>query len=548
MIVERAVAVPMRDGAVLRADIYRPDSGAPAPTVLHRTCYNRSFQLTPRAGLDPERAVQAGLVLICQDVRGRYESGGDFYPFAREGADGFDTIEWIASQPWCSGAVGLAGRSYPAAVQWMAAAERPPHLKAIVPMLIGSSFYHGWVYQGGAFQLGFNLFWISLMSEGKPRPPLREQFSHLPLTDPPLLQNNPAARYYHDWIAHWTDDGYWRALSPRGRYGMVDIPVYSVTGWYDVFLGGALENFGHLRHDARSQSTRDAARILIGPWSHGSAWGTYPDHRFEVFGSDQDVDLDELQLDFFGRHLGGAGPSGDEAPVRIFVMGSNCWREEDDWPLARAHEERWHLRSGGALSPESPPDEPPDRYHYDPADPAPTIGGPTSLPARFMRTNSGPLDQAPLESREDVLVYSSAALERPLEVTGPLSFVLHAASSASDTDFVIKLCDVDPDGFSRILAEGILRARFREGFEHPKPLESDVPSRYDIDLVATSNVFLAGHRIRILVTSSSFPRFDRNTGTGNPLGVDTEADLRPADQTVFHDAQRPSYVVLPVVS
>jgi putative CocE/NonD family hydrolase len=233
--------------------------------------------------------------------------------------------------------------------------------------------------------------------------------------------------------------------------------------------------------------------------------------------------------------------------VRIFVMGANEWRDEDDWPLERAREERWFLRAGGSLAPAAPADEEPDEYVYDPRDPAPTIGGPTSLPGKFLGPSGGPQDQRKAEKRDDVLVYSSEPLESELEVTGPLRLVLHAASDALDTDWIAKLCDVEPDGFSRILSEGVLRARFRDGFESPRPLEPGRPYEFEVDLVATSNVFLPGHRIRLDLTSSSFPRFDRNPNSGKPLGEDTEDDLRPARQTVFHDEQRPSHLLLCVV-
>ena len=548
MRVERDVAVPMRDGTVLHADLYLPPGDEPAPAVVSRTPYDRSFNLTPPAGLDPERATAAGIATVVQDVRGQYGSEGDFYPFRSEGSDGFDTVEWVAAQPWCDGAVGMVGRSYTAATQWLAAAERPPHLRAIVPVVVGSDPYHGWVYQGGAFQLGFNLFWVHLMTSGRKKVALEEQYEHLPLTDPPLLDDSPAGPFYRDWLAHPTDDDYWRSIAINGRYGRVEVPALNVGGWYDIFLRGTLENYARLRAEGGSEEARASTRLLVGPYAHGSTYGAYPDHGFEEFAPEGRVDLVDVQLDFLARHLLGREDSGDKAPVRIFVMGENRWRDEDDWPLARARPQRWHLRAGGALSPEPPGEEAPDEYVYDPRDPAPTVGGPTSLPGKFLRTNAGPLDQRRIEERPDVLVYGSEPLERPLEVTGPLELVLHAATDAPDTDFVGKLCDVDPDGTSRILAEGVLRARFRDGFGRPKPVERGAPLEYRIDLVATSNVFLAGHRIRLSITSSSFPRFDRNPNTGNPLGTDTDADLRPARQTIFHDAGRASHVLLPVVA
>ena len=549
MLVERDVAVPMRDGVRLAADVYRPEGSRPVAAVLSRTPYDRSLGLTPAAALDPERAVEAGLALVCQDVRGQHGSDGEFNPFRTEGADGHDTVEWIAAQPWSSGAVGMAGRSYTAATQWLAAAAQPPHLRAIFPVVTGSNYFDGWIYQGGAFQLGFNLFWVHLMTAPKSRVSLDEQFRHLPLTNPPLLEQSPAGRFYREWLAHPTEDEHWRALSINRRYERVQVPACNVGGWYDIFLGGTLENFSRLRREGGSEAARSGSRLVVGPWAHGSTYGPYPDHGFDAFAPEDRIDLDALQLRFFDRHLNGAASGLDEeAPVRIFVMGENRWRDEDDWPLARAQEERWFLHGGGLLSREEPGDEPEEGYVYDPEDPAPTIGGPTSLPGRFLRTNSGPLDQRKIEERADVLVYSSDPLDRPLEVTGPLALVLHAATSAPDTDFVGKLCDVAPDGYSRILAEGVLRARFREGFNRPQLVEPGRAYQYRIDLVATSNVFLRGHRIRLSVTSSSFPRFDRNPNSGNELGEDGPEDLRPARQTVFHDAGRPSHLVLPVVA
>jgi putative CocE/NonD family hydrolase len=536
----------MRDGAMLRADIYRPEGATPVPSVLARTPYDRSFHLTPPAALDPERAAEAGFALVCQDVRGRYGSEGVFDPFATEGTDGYDTVEWIAAQEWSNGAVGMAGRSYTAATQWLAAAEAPPHLAAILPVVTGSDFYDGWIYQGGAFQLGFNLFWVHLMTSGKGKISLEEQFEHLPLTNPPLLEHSEAGRFYREWLSHPTDDEHWRSLSINRRYAAVKVPALNVGGWYDIFLRGTLENYVGMRRDAGSEAAREGTRLILGPWAHGSTYGSFPDHRFDLFGPDQHADLDAAALEFFARHLLGTTES-CEPRVRIFVMGENAWRDEDDWPLARARDERWYLRAGGELSPKGPGDEAPDEFVYDPLDPAPTVGGPTSLPGKFLKTNSGPLDQRKVEEREDVLVYTSAPLERSIEVTGPLRAVLHATTSARDTDFVVKLCDVGPDGASTILAEGVLRARFASGYDRPRPVAPGTIRAYTVDLGATSNLFAAGHRIRVDVTSSSFPRFDRNPNTGNELGDDTRDSLRTARQTIFHDADRPSHVTLPAV-
>jgi uncharacterized protein len=558
VIVESNVAVPMRDGVLLRADVYRPEDAAQVPGVLGRTPYDRSFGPTLPSIIDPERAVEAGIALVCMDVRGRHGSDGEFYPFRAERADGYDSVEWVAAQEWCNGAVAMAGRSYTAATQWLAAAVQPPHLRAIAPIAIGSNYFDGWVYQGGAFQLGFNLFWVQMMSGRGKRPPLDEQYKHLPLTMASLAQNSPSGRFYRDWLEHPVLDDYWRALSIDSSYGDVRVPAFNVGGWYDIFLGGTLENFARMRREGGSERARTQTRLLIGPWAHGSTYGAYPDHSFPVFDGRDQIDLARVQLAFLREHLCSERDEGaaldPSRPVRIFVMGENVWRDEPDWPLHRASPQRWFLHSegeaalaGGTLSERAPNAEPLDSYIYDPADPAPTVGGPTSLPAAFMRTNSGPMDQRRVEEREDVLVYTSAALERALEVTGPLTVVLYAATSAPDTDFVAKLSDVGPDGLSRILAEGIVRARYRDGYERPVALEPDRVYRYTIDLVATSNLFLAGHHIRLAITSSSFPRFDRNPNTGRALGEDGPGDLRSATQRVLHDADHASHIVLPVV-
>jgi hypothetical protein len=534
----------MRDGVILRADVYRPDTPEPVPAIVNRTPYDRTIPLIPHAAIDPDRTIEAGFALVCQDVRGQYASEGRFYTFVGEAEDSYDTVEWTAAQPWCNSAVAMAGRSYAGAVQWLGAVERPPHLRAIVPVVTGSDYYRGWVYQGGAFQLGFNLFWTRMMNDPKGAARIDDLYRHLPLTTVPLVERDEA-RYYRDWLAHPTDDHYWRALSINRRYERVEVPALNVGGWFDVFLGGTLENYVGVRERGGSEAARSGTRLVVGPWAHGSTYGPYPDHRYQEFRPDDEIDLTALQLSFLEEQLRAGGDI--LPPVRIFVMGENRWRDESAWPLARAREEPWYLRSDGALSPEAPGDEAPDEFVYDPDDPAPTIGGPTSLPARMMRSNSGPLDLRRLEDRADVLVYTSSPLEQPLEVTGALSVILHAATNALDTDFVAKLSDVQPDGRSLIVAEGILRARFREGFDRERPIEPGRVYEYRIDLVATSIVFLPGHSIRIVVTSSSFPRFDRNANTGNPLGSDRPEDLRPARQTIFHDAGRPSHVLLPVV-
>jgi hypothetical protein len=434
-VIERDVPTTMRDGTVLRADVYRPDTDAKVPVIVNRTPYNRSSAPIPPAAIDPERAMAAGFAVVCQDIRGRFASPGRFYPFVHDANDGYDTVEWAAAQPWATGALGMAGRSYSGAAQWLAAAAQPPHLKAIFPVTIGSDFYDGWIYQGGAFQLGFNLFWALLMEAPKEAPRAIAHARHLPLTTVPVLRDlGERASFYFDWIDHPTDDAFWQRFAISRHYGRVRVPAYNVTGWYDVFLRGTLENFTRMRREGGSEDARRGSRLLVGPWGHGSTYGPYPDHSFPAFAPHDGLDLAEVQLSFFARYLKNERNGIDEEPpVRIFVMGENRWRDEEDWPLARARDTPFYLhgpaREGAArsLSPAPPGDEAPDTYLYDPNDPAPTVGGSTSLPALLFGNSSGPHDQRRVEERPDVLTYTSAPLERPLETTGPLLVRLFAA-------------------------------------------------------------------------------------------------------------------------
>ena len=282
MIVERGLSVPMRDGVVLRADVYRSDNGRPGPALVLRTPYDRSVALIPSSGIEPESAVAAGFALVCQDVRGMHESDGEFYTFVHEGPDGYDSVEWVAAQPWCDGSVGMVGRSYAATCQWLAASERPPHLKGICPVVTGSDFYRGWVYQGGAFQLGLNLFWTSMMSDRRGATKAGDLFDHLPLRTV-QLPDPKWGRFYFDWLDHPTDDEYWARLSVNRRYGQIEVPALNVGGWFDIFLGGTLENFSRMRREGGSEAARAGQRLLVGPWAHGSTYGLFPDHSFDVF-------------------------------------------------------------------------------------------------------------------------------------------------------------------------------------------------------------------------------------------------------------------------
>src|SRR3954467_7309384 len=345
---ERRVPAQMRDGVTLYATVYRPAEGPPVPAILSRTCYEARRLMTANAAVDPEKAVAAGYAVVIQDVRGIAPSEGEFDPFFAEAQDGYDAIEWVAAQEWCDGSVMLSGRSYVGATQWLAAAEQPPSLKAIAPVVTGSNYFHGWVYQGGAFQLGFNLFWVNLMSRRRRRDSsFTVQVAHLPITEPPLIDEGEAGTFYRQWLSHSTDDEYWQALSINQKDDRIGVPALNVGGWYDVFLGGTLENF-----------LGAGARLIVGPWVHGNAWGTWPTEKSQFGGADA-IDLDAEQLAFFDAVLRG-GPAGP--PARLVVMGANVWPHEEAWPLARAVETPWYLRSDGVLSPEAPGEEAPDAY------------------------------------------------------------------------------------------------------------------------------------------------------------------------------------------
>lgn len=568
--VDLNVPVPMRDGTVLYADIYRPAGGGRYPALLQRTPYDKSMVNIAYNLLAPQRAAARGYAVVIQDVRGRYSSEGEFYCFANEGPDGYDTIEWVASQPWCDGNVGTYGASYVGATQWLPALHRPPHLRSMVPQITASNYHDGWTYQGGAFELGFSIAWVlpwlatdtarrkAEQFPGRLEALIREvdqmarPFWTIPLTGLEVLRG--VADYYFDWLAHPDQDEYWERWNIERHYGELDVAAFHVGGWYDIFLGGTLRNFVGMRTGAATERARRNQRLLVGPWLHGLPLGNVVGEvDFGMGASGAALDFDGMQLRWFDYTLKGEDNGvADEPPVRIFVMGSNLWREEQEWPLARARSTPYYLHSGGranslngdgSLSPEPPGREPPDVYLYDPRNPVPTRGGGLCCYPGAM--SGGAFDQRPIEARPDVLVYSTPPLEQAVEVTGPIVVKLWAVTTAPDTDWTAKLVDVHPDGYARNLTDGILRARYRESQASPKLLAPGEVYEYTIDLWATSNCFLPGHRIRLEISSSNFPRFDRNPNTGRPIATETEP--RPALQTVLHDADHPSHVILPIV-
>jgi hypothetical protein len=543
----------MRDGVVLRGDVFQPDEGDRFPTLLVRTPYSKADAAT-----DPYvvGGVARGYAVVVQDVRGRYASAGEFDAYRNEGRDGYDSVEWAAAQPWSNGKVGMAGLSYPGAVQWLAAVEAPPHLACIFPAMCFSSGRQ-FFYFGGAFDLSW-IPWIAVniapdtrRRRGLPGPATvadaraafrreaAEAYRHVPLSTLPLVRD--VAPCYYDWLDHPDDGSYWEFANIEARHDRVQVPSFNFSGWHDEGYGpsGATRNFAGMRRRGRTERAR-TTRLVIGPWTHGAP--SLDDRRVgdRDFGAAAGLDYYGLVLDWCDWHLRGIDHGLEtRRAVRLFVMGANEWREADDWPPAGADHRHLYLRARGALSWQAPAtDETPDTFVFDPRQP---------LEDPHHAAGLGPHDQRAIEARPDMLVYSTPPIEEDLEVIGPLEFRLWVSSDAPDTDLVARLIDVAPDGTAWNLMSPtleVLRLRYRDGEDRARPLEPGRVYEVRLRLGLTANRFLRGHRIRVHVTSSFFPHLDRNPNTGRPSAV--EGRLVPARQRVFHDPPRPSHIVLPV--
>jgi len=559
ILVDNRVPVRMRDGVTLFADVYRPVEAGRYPVVVSRTPY--STERFPTAWDAAVYLARRGYVYVFQDIRGRHESEGRWEPFFDDEKDGYDTIEWAAKQPWSNGKVAMQGGSYLGQNQWRAAQAAPPGLVTIFPMVSSTSLYHDWITLNGAWRLSFNFGWGPVRQESRimqnPGPHTLEGLRaihydqvqwHLPLNTMQQLVGRHA-RFYDDWLAHPDYDEYWKPLDAETRFDRIGIPVHTFGGWFDIFSQGTLRGYVGMSQKGASAEARRGSQIVIGPWGHG------PSQKYGAldFGPEANVDALALQLRWYDYWMKGIDNGlSSEPPVKLFVMGRNEWVYEREYPLARTRYRPLYLASGGGanssrgdgrLRSEKPTGaSPPDRFRYDPDDPVPSLGGNNCCGTP---TPAGPMDQRPIEGRRDVLVYDSDVLSEELEATGPVKVVLFASSDAVDTDFVAKLVDVHPDGSSYNMAEGVLRARYRESLSQPKPLTPGQVYRLEIDLVGTAVAFRQGHRIRIHVTSSHFPQFDRNPNTGAPFG--TTAEVRIAQQTIYHDAERASHVLLPVI-
>ena len=544
------VKVPMRDGVNLSTDLYLPKATGTFPTVLIRTPYSNNTAEMIEKG---RRLANSGYACVLQDVRGRWDSEGQFYPFVHEANDGYDTQQWIGGQPWSDGKVGMSGGSYVGCVQWLSAPMRSEFLKCIAPRVMCNDYFNGLIYPGGAFQLNVAITW-GMRTRARTAQSIEfhnwtEAFRTLPLVEMATLSGDDVP-FWKDWIEHSTDDEYWGAINVEKRFHEITVPALEMSGWFDLYASNSFTNWCGLRERGKTPEAQQG-KLIVGPWPHRLSACT---RTGDVdFGANSMVDLEALELRWFDYWLKGIDNGiRDEPPLRLFIMGTGEWRDEHEWPLARTDWQEWYLHSGGkantvlgngVLSPERPNDETPDHFIYDPRYPVQTVGGNNCCSPHIVPW--GPHDQRSVEMRSDVLCYTSGPLEADLEITGPIQLLLYAASDAPDTDWTAKLVDVSPTGYAMNLCDGIIRARYRESRTDPTLIEPGKVYEYTIDVGATGNVFRKGHQIRIEISSSNFPRFDRNLNTGGPFGKD--AEMRPARQTVYHSRAYPSGIRLPVI-
>jgi putative CocE/NonD family hydrolase len=530
--------VPMRDGVELSTDVYLPDADGEFPTLLVRDIYsNGSTGVRQRYA---KFATSNGYAFVFQSARGRYDSGGEWYPYFNEIEDGGDTLTWIAEQPWSNGKVGMFGSSYLATTQWMAALTGNPALVAIAPAMSPGNYYRDIAYPGGAFSLLSRARWGIGLAGSRTNMSFPVDWiggiDHLPLE---TLAESVGFRVQHfqDWLAHPSDDDYWKPINLEARASEMSVPALNFGGWYDVFLRSTIGSYKTMTEQAASSRARDGQRMIIGPWPHG--WNQSTSTGDIEFGEDAIIEVESLLLEWFDYWMKD-GPEPEGAPIRLFIMGENVWREEQEWPLARTDYRPLYLHADGSLSEAAPSGAGALSYEYDPADPVPTLGGNIMEP-----TLRGPYDQAPLDDREDVLRFVTEPFTEATEITGPVSAEIYASTDARDTDFMAKLIVVKPDGRAFNLVDGVIRARYREGFEEEKLIEPGRTYPYTLDLWATSYLLSPGDRLRLDVTSSNYPRLARNLNTGATFAKTSE--MKIARQTIHMSETEPSRVILPVI-
>ena len=544
--IERSVAMTTRDGVTLVADVYHPVRAAPTPTILVRIPFSKTLVNSFFATVVGRFWAERGYTAVIQGTRGRYESGGRHYPLRNERADGLDTLEWLRRQTWFDGRLGMWGGSAFGHTQWAIADHlpAPPAGRSALMVQIASTDFHQMFYPGGAFSLSSALFWAIRSRGTEDELPHREAldrgFNGLPLihADDRAVGN---IGFFDDWVQHPVRDTYWQEIDGDQRPATLQAPVLLMAGWFDPFLPTQLADFTRIRQHTRPDVSA-GTRLIIGPWAHAETVALPGGLRHRNYR----VESLAPTIPWFDRHLRGFGAGVQpDAPVRLYVMGADIWRDEQEWPLARARETSWYLRSGGRansaagdgrLTIEAAGDhETPDTFVADPNNPVPTRGG------AMLGYGAGVTAQNDVEARNDVLVYSTPPLDRDIEVTGPVSAILYVSTSAPTADFTAKLVDVQPDGVAYNVSDGIVRQTYQAS-RNPAAAE---PTRIEIDLWPTSILFRRGHRIRIEIAGSNFPRFDRNPQNGEPIATATRAAT--ATHAVYHSPVAASRIVLPIV-
>lgn len=569
-IVDFDQTVTTRDGVRLATDVFRPQDDERHPVLVHRSPYAKA---NPTAIFDPLAGVKAGYVVVMQETRGRLASEGEFTPFHNESRDGFDTIEWAASQPWSNGAVGTFGASGNGATAVQAAAAGPPHLKCLAAVHTGFSPYEGWVYANGSLELAFLHGWVRRfapavlakadLSTGR-RAELDEFLRSWCERPQDVIRNLPLSAafpeelspFFFEWLEHATYDDYWARVDAVAAAGSVGVPVLQITGWYDGFSLGHMD-FQRALQDHDNELVREESRLVVGPWDHHaylsptkSSWAG--DRDFGGSALSGSGVYQPILMRWFDRWLKGDVSSDTGAAVRYFTMGTRRWNEAKSWPPLGDELSLYLDSSGGAntrsgdgsLETEPPSTEVTDSFSYDPSDPTPTQGG-RHLGLEF--APSGVVDQSDVQLRNDVLVYVTDELEGPIEVAGRVRVDLYASTSVSDTDFCAKVVDVEPDGYRALIADGMVRARYRNGTRSAEPLEHGEVIRYEIDCWDTAHTFRTGHRIGVAISSADFPRHDRNLNVSGPVADATGEDALIAIQTIHHGPDRRSRLLLPVI-
>ncbi len=555
---EKDVAVTMRDGVVLRADVLRPQQEGRFPVLVYRTPYGKEPALKEYTTF--QHAVERGYAVVLQDVRGRYASAGEFRPYQNEGRDGYDTIEWAAQQPWSTGAIGTFGLSYPGALQWLAAVENPPHLKAMVPAMTFST-PQNFFYSGGLWDMSWiEWIWDNIapdvrVKKNLPGPKTYEEAiaswrqtgskmqQTLPLLD--LAELKDVAPYYYDWLRHPPDDSWWGWCELRNKYRNVHAAVLNLSGWYDDNYGpeGASTNFAGLLKSRAGQKNPET-HLLIGPWVHGVTSTAKTKSGEREFGPSAAIDYDEVVLGWMDHFLRGMKNGDDrERPVRYFVMGDNHWRDADAWPPAAQSTPYYLLPSadGGRLESLSlgPPHQKQGYSSF--------VSHPAN-PVINAYDTSGAHDYEKLSSRSDLLTFDSPPLDHDIEVTGPIHARINLSCDCRDTDLWVRLLDVAPDGTAfNLMSPGLdaLRASYRDLKHGQQLLVRGRVYELHLDNLITSNVFQKGHKIRVQISASFFPNFSRNLHTGELESV--SAKMHKANIRIYHDRDHPSQVILPVV-